>query len=158
LDIPPGTVFIDDAPRGCLASITIAILILIKEWVTRLAVKTNLTFCILDGCHHELSFNPKKYRYGGPKWFAHLIGILFPSPDLWILLDIPANVSQSNRQNYLPTETIRQREAYRAFVKTKTRYIILDAERSQASVTEEAYAAIIDALTLRTDKQLRNRF
>jgi hypothetical protein len=158
LDIPSDTDFIDDAPRGCLASIMVAILLLIKEWVTRLVVKTNLTLCILDGCHHELSFDSKKYRYGGPKWFARLIGKLFPSPDLWILLDIPANISQSNSQNILLANTLREREAYRSFVKTRKKYIILDAERSQTSVTEEAYAAIIDALTLLTDRQLKNRF
>jgi hypothetical protein len=58
----------------------------------------------------------------------------------------------------LLANTLREREAYRSFVKTRKKYIILDAERSQTSVTEEAYAAIIDALTLLTDRQLKNRF
>lgn len=157
-DIPLGTDIYDDAPRGWLASMAIATSLLIKEWVTQLAEKRNITLRINDGCHHELLLNPKKYRYGGPKWFARVIGKLFPSHDLWILLDVPTNVSQSSNQEFFLSETLMQREAYRSFVKTKKKYIILDAGKPPALVAEEAYTAIIDTLALRAERQLRNRF
>jgi hypothetical protein len=157
-EIPSGISLLDDALRGWLASVTFSILLLINEWVTQLAEKTNLTLRIYDGCHHELSFNPKKYRYGGPKWFARLIGKLFPSRNLWILLDVHANVSQSSSQEFLLADTLRQREAYRSFVKTRKRYTILDARKPPTSVAEEAYAAIIDTLALHAERHLKNRF
>jgi len=157
-DIPPSTDIFEDAPRGWLASMTIATLLLIQEWMTQLAENVNLTLRIYDGCHHELSFNPKKYRYGGPKWFTRLIGKIFPSPDLWILLDDPANELQSSSQEFLSTEKLRLRDAYRFFVKARKRYIILDTGRPTASVAEEAYAAIIDTLELCTERQLKSRF
>jgi hypothetical protein len=158
MDIPPGTDFIDNAPRGWLVSMTIATLLLINDWVARLAEKTNLTLRIYDGCHNELLFNPNKYRYGGPKWFARLIVKIFPSHDLWILLDVPANISHSSSQNILPADTLREREAYRSFAKTRKRHIILDSSMPPSNVAEEAYYAIIDTLTQRTERQLRNRY
>ncbi|MGO9316233.1 MAG: hypothetical protein ACLPXT_15930 [Terracidiphilus sp.] len=157
-DIFPCTDFFDDAPRSWLTSMAYTIMLLINTWVTQLAEKRNLTLRIYDGCHHELSFNPKEYGYGGPEWFARLIGKLFPSPDLWILLDAPALALQSSSQKFYSTETLRQREAYLSFVKTRKRYIILDVRKPTAGIAEEAYAAIIDTLALCTNRQLKNRF
>jgi len=157
-DFPQNTDYLDNSPRSLLISITIAILLLIQEWITQLAEKINLTLRIYEGCHHDLSFNPKKYRYGGPMWFARLIGQLFPSPDLWILLDVPEKQTRSSNRDILYTGTLSQREAYRSFVKTRKSYIILDAGKRPASVTEEAYSAIIDTLALCTERQLKNRF
>jgi hypothetical protein len=157
-NIPSITDFFNDAPKNWLASMAITTLLLIQEWMSQLSKKINLTLRICGGCHHELSFNSKKYRYGGPKWFARLIGTLLPYPDLWILLDIPAKALQSSSQEFLSTETLRQHEAYRSFVTTRKRYIILDAGKPPACVAEEAYTAIIDTLALCTERQLRNRF
>jgi hypothetical protein len=154
-NIPPDT---DDTFASLLASMTAATLLLVKEWVAVFAEKKNLTLRIYDDCHHELSFNPRKYCYGGTKWFLLLIGKLFPSPDLWIMLDVSTNVSQFSSQMFFPAETLGLCEDYRSFVKTRRRYIILDAGKPPVSVTEEAYAAIVDTLSLCTERQLRNRF
>jgi hypothetical protein len=157
LDISPDTDCIDSAPRSCLISVVIAILLLIKEWVAQLAERTNLTLRIYDGCQYELLFSPKRFHCNVPKWFAYFIGKLLPSYDLWILLDVPANLSQSHSHIILHMDTLREREAYRSFVKTRQRYIILDAGKPPSRVAEEAYAAIIDTLALRTERQLRDR-
>jgi thymidylate kinase len=83
---------------------------------------------------------------------------LFPSPDLWILLDPAAGGLHSENQDVISGETLRQLEAYRSFVKARKRYVVLDASKPPASVTETAYAAIIDVLAQRTDRQFKNRF
>jgi len=44
------------------------------------------------------------------------------------------------------------------FVKTRNRYVILGVGKPAASVTEDAYSAIIDMLVQRTDRRLKNRF
>jgi hypothetical protein len=111
-----------------------------------------------ESSYHDLFINPEKCGYEGPQWFARLIVRLFPSPDLRILLDPAEEALLPNHQEVLPAETLRLLEAYRSFVKTRKRCVILDASKSATSVTEEAYAAIIDTLAQRTDRQLKNRF
>jgi hypothetical protein len=157
-DIPPHAEILGDAPRRWLVSMIFDVSLLINTWVTQLAEKRNLTLRIFDSFYQELSFNPRKYRYGGLMRFARLVGKLFPSLDLWILLDISEKVLQSSNQELLPTQTHRQREAYRSFVKTRKRYFILDLGMPSANIIEEAYAAIIDTLELCTEEQFRKRF
>jgi thymidylate kinase len=123
---------------------------LLEEWLSQFRKKDNLTLRIIESSCYNMFIDSGRRREGIPRWFARLIGLLIPSPDLCILLDAPAEV--------LPTETPGQHKAYRSVMKTRTRYIILDAGRPPASVTEEAYAAIMDTLVQRTERQLRNRF
>jgi thymidylate kinase len=144
--------------RGSLASAATVVQLLLEEWLNQFTGKKNLTLRIFERYYHDLLIDPKMYDYNGPMWFAGLVGKLFPSPDLWILLDAPAKVMQSRNQQHAPAETLRQLEAYRAFVKTRKKYIILDASKPADSVIEDAYAAIIDMLAQRTDRQLKNRF
>ena len=95
-------------------------------------------------------------RFGGPMQFTRLIGKLAPSPDLWILLDPGSKESESKKQ--LPAEMLRQLEAYRAFVKTRKRYIVLDANLPLDDLVNRAYDAIINALEQITyDRKLKGR-
>jgi hypothetical protein len=146
------------APSGAMASITNVILRLADEWLSQFKEKKNLTLCICDDSCHDLLIEPKKYGYDGPMWFARLVGKLFPSPDLWILLD-PFGGGLQFRSGEVPSaETLRQLEACWAFVKTRKKFVILDASKPVATVTEEAYAAVIEILAERTDRRLRRRF
>jgi thymidylate kinase len=147
-----------NAPRGRFVSMAMIVLWLLEEWISQFIGKKNLTLRVCDSCYHDLLIDPQRYRYGGPMWFARLIGKLFPSPDLWVLLDTSAEVLQSKSQQFPSEETVRQREAHRAFVKTRKRYVILDASQSIDCITENAYAAIIDTLAQRVDRKLKNRF
>jgi hypothetical protein len=65
---------------------------------------------------------------------------------------------QSRNHEVLSAQTLRQLEACRSFVKTRNRYVILGVGKPAASVTEDAYSAIIDMLVQRTDRRLKNRF
>ena len=56
--------------------------------------------------------DPRRYRYGGAMWLARWVGKIIPKPDLWILLDAPAEVLQKRKQEVPPEETARQRRAY----------------------------------------------
>lgn len=144
----------------CVPSVSMAKIArwLLEEWLSQFRKRQNLTLRIIESSYYDLLIDSGDRRNGIPRWFARLIGKLFPSPDLWILLDVSAKTMQSISREFLSAGTLKQREAYRSFVKTRKRYIILDAEKPPASVAEEAYAAIIDTLALRTARQLRNRF
>jgi hypothetical protein len=131
---------------------------LLEDWLIQFKAKTNITLRLCEHSYQELLIDPKRYGYKGPVWFARLVGKVFPSPDLWILLD-PANGRlQSRDEEVLPTEALRQLDAYRSFAKSRKRYIILDAGRPPECVVEDAYAAIIDTLTQRTDRRLKMLF
>jgi hypothetical protein len=131
---------------------------LVEEWLNQFTGRRNLKLCIRESCCYELVIAPERYRYYGPVWFARLVTKLSPSLDLWILLAPAEEGSLPSHQEVLPAEILRILEAYRSFVKTKKRYVILDASKPSDSVREEAYAAIIDTLVQRTDGRLKNRF
>ncbi len=154
----PGVTVVTDphakTARGSFVSMAKLVLWLTEEWLSQFIGKTNLTLRICDRYYHDLRIDPIRYRYGGPMWFARLVGKLFPSPDLWILLDAPAEVLQSRKQEVSPAETARQRDAYRSFVKTRNNYVILDASKPVDNVTEAAYSAIIDTLARRAHSKL----
>jgi hypothetical protein len=146
------------ALSGSLVSMAKAVSWLLQDWLNQFKAKTNITLRLCEHSYQELLIDPKRYGYNAPMWFARLVRKMFPSPDLWILLD-PANKRlQSKDEEVPPTEALRQLNAYRSFVKTRKRYIILDAGRPPESVVEDAYAAIIDTLTQRTDRRLKMLF
>lgn len=143
---------------GPFVSMVMATLWLLKEWKCQFLGRINLTLHLYEGYYPNLFINPMRCRYTGPRWFARLVGKLFPSPDLWILLDPAVEGSQSRSPEVTPEETLRQLEASRAFVRTKKCFVILDVSQPLTRVTEEAYAAIIDMLAQRTGRLLENRF
>jgi len=132
--------------------------LLIKEWLIHFSKKQSIVLRLDESYYHDLLINPKGRSDEGPVWLVRLFLRLFPSPDLWILLDPAAGGLHSENQDVISGETLRQLEAYRSFVKARKRYVVLDASKPPASVTETAYAAIIDVLAQRTDRQFKNRF
>jgi hypothetical protein len=146
------------ASSSSLSSMVNAVQWLLREWKNQFFGRRELTLRFVEDCGQQLSVDPENYGYHGPVWFARLLGKLFPSPDLWILLD-PAGGGLQSRDGEVPSpETLRLQEACRCFVKTRKKYVILDASKPVANVMEEAYAAIIEMLAQRTESQLENRF
>jgi hypothetical protein len=131
---------------------------LLEEWRGQFLGKKNLTLRIIGGGGCELAIAPRQHGYSGPEWFARFVGRLFPSPVLWLLLEGDAGGGKANNGEALPAEALRQLAAYRAFVKTKKEYVILNASQPEARIVEEAYAAIIDRLARRAARQLKSRF
>jgi thymidylate kinase len=147
------------APRaqaGLLTSVAMIVARLFEDWRNQIPGKVNLTLRICNGYYHDLIINPQRYGYGGPMWFARLAGKFFPSPELWILLDTPLDVTEAKDQEDMSEKTVSQFEAYRSFVKTRSNYVIIDAGKPIATVAEDAYAAIVDTLAKRTDRQLKH--
>jgi hypothetical protein len=139
-------------------SMTYVVRWFVEDWTSRLLGKSNLTLHLCEGCYHDLLIDPKRYSYRGPMWFARLVGALLPAPDLWILLDPSSDGLQPESQQAALTKTHAQLEAYRSFVKSQKRYVILNANSKAANVREGAYAAIIDTLADRAERTLENRF
>jgi hypothetical protein len=136
----------------------ILILRLLEEWRSQFLGKKNLTLRIAGGSFYDLIIVPEKYGYRGPMWFAQLAVRLFPSPELYMLLDWAEEELLTEKQYVPPAEALGKRQAYHSFVKTRKKHVILDASTPVANVTEDAYTAIIDMLAQRTDRQLGSRF
>jgi thymidylate kinase len=60
--------------------------------------------------------DPRRYRYGGPRFLLRLITGVCPKPQLVILLDVPVPELQRRKQEVTDGESARQRAAYRALV------------------------------------------
>jgi hypothetical protein len=146
------------APSGSLVLMSRAARCLVRDWLNLFTEKKNLTLCIRGSYYYDLLIAHQGQRYGIPDWFVRLIGRLLPPADLWILLEPGAEGIETSSRELPPREKARQLGAYRSFVKMRKIYVILDASKSTASVTEDAYAAIINALSRRTNQTLDKRF
>jgi hypothetical protein len=130
----------------------------VEDWASRLLGKSNLTLHLCEESYHDLLIDPKSYSYSGPIWFVRLVCALLPASELWILLDPSSDGLQSENEPAALAKTHAQLEAYRSFVKTRKRYVILDANSPAAKIREGAYSAIIDTLADRAERTLKNRF
>ena len=111
------------------------------------------TFVGFDRYYHDVLVDPRRYRYGGPRWFARLTCAWVPKPDLWILLDAPASVIRA-RKNEIPLAEIeRQRLLYRELVAHLPGGHIVDASRSPDEVAHAVARIIIDFLAARTARR-----
>lgn len=128
--------------RSVLTSLAKIVVWLMEEWYACLFRESDETLFICDRYYHDLLVDPLRYRYGGPLWAARLIGMLVPQPRLWILLDAPAEVLQARKQEVPLEETSRQCAAYRAFVRGRKDFAIVDAAQSLDQVVTDVTRAI----------------
>jgi thymidylate kinase len=97
--------------------------------------------------------DPRRYRYGGPRWLSHLVWKLAVKPDLVILLDAPAEVIQARKQEVPLEETARQREAYRSLVGTMPNGRIADATQPIDKEVAEVNEFILRFLAARVARR-----
>lgn len=133
-------------PRGTFLSLIKISVWLVEEWYATLFHERQETVLIFDRYYHDLLVDPRRYRFGAPVWTAKLIGKLMPRPKLWILLDAPADVLQSRKQEVAAEETARQCGAYLAFIRQQRRHVIIDASQPLQTVTADVARAIERAL------------
>ena len=112
------------------------------------------TFVLFDRYYQDLLVDSKRYRYGGSMWLARLVGKLIPKPDLWILLDAPAEVLQGRKQEVPFAETARQQEAYLNLVSHFPNAVIVDSSNPLDEVVADVNKAILDFMARRTNKRL----
>jgi thymidylate kinase len=116
-------------------------------------LRSRSTLVLFDRYYHDLLVDPRRYRYGArlrpARWLARLV----PEPDLWLLLDAPADVVAARKRELTPVETARQREAYRHLA-LRRRRLVLDAARPFEEVVSAATHAILDAQACRTVARL----
>jgi thymidylate kinase len=145
-------------PRNWLTSI-LKLIYFLFDYGVGYAVKiypqlVRSTLVIFDRYYHDLLVDPLRFRYGGSMWLARLVSSIVPKPDLWILLDAPANILQGRKQEVTFDETLRQREAYLSLIAELPNGHIVDASESIEKVTTQVEEIILDYLSDRTSTRL----
>lgn len=102
----------------------------------------------------EVRIDPKRFRFGGPKWLSRLITRLIPKPDLVLVLDAPAELLQSRKQEVPLAETARQRDAYRALAREMPAARIIDATQPLEGVVKDVKRAVVEFVAARTARRL----
>jgi thymidylate kinase len=141
----PGAIVIDPhgrPSRSTMFSLAKIIIWLLEEWYVTFFHDSNEALLIYDRYYHDLLIDSKRYRFGGPLWAARIVGKLIPRPRLWVLLDAPAQVIQTRKQEVLLEETARQRQAYMTFVQDQRSYAIIDASQALDRVIADAEQAV----------------
>jgi thymidylate kinase len=134
-------------PRGPLLSLVKIGVWLGEEWYAHFFQEKRETLFLCDRYYHDLLVDPTRYRFGAPLWTARLVGRLMPRPKLWILLDAPAEVLQSRKQEVTLEESARERQAYLAFVRNQRKHAIVDASQPLDQVIADVEDAINGAVT-----------
>ena len=109
---------------------------------------------IFDRYIYDLLVDSKRVRYGGPAWLLHLAARAVPRPDLVILLDAPAEVLWSRKQEVPFNEVVRQRAAYLQLAGTLPSTIVVDAAQPPSDVVHDVLDAIVAHFSRRAAERL----
>lgn len=110
---------------------------------------------LFDRYYQDLLVDPRRHRYGGPMWLAHLAGRFFPRPHLVVLLDAPPEVLHSRKQEVPLEETARQRKVYLELVRDLPNGYVADASKPAREVASEVEKVILDYMAARTAQRLK---
>jgi thymidylate kinase len=108
------------------------------------------TLVVFDRYYHDMLVDPRRYRYGGPMWFANLVGRFIPVPDIFILLDAPPEVLQARKAEVSLEETKRQRSAYLNLIGSMKNAIVIDATQPLDKVVSDVKKVLLDFVAERT--------
>lgn len=137
--------------RGVLFSICKILTWVIEYWLDRIILLPKHSHLrLFDRYYDDLLVDPKRYRYGGPMWMAKFIAVVMPRPELWILLDAPAELVQKRKSEVLINETLRQKDEYLRLVRGFKNSVVIDASRPLNEVASEVARVIVDAMARRT--------
>jgi thymidylate kinase len=147
--------------RGILASVA-KLLFLWADYVLGylLSVRPLLvcsTLVVFDRYFHDLLIDPRRFRYGGPRWLIRFVARLIPLPDLMLVLYAPAHVLQTRKQEVTVEESTRQAETYRAIADSaafRGHAFLVDAARPLDQVVYQCLDQTIASLSKRTAKRL----
>jgi thymidylate kinase len=154
-DAPPVTNPHGKSPRGFLLSIPKLFYWLADYCYAYVAVirpaLLNSTLIIFDRYYPDVLVDPVRYRLpASTLWFAKFLARLVPSPDLYILLDVPAEVLQQRKPEVACQESRRQRLVYLQMFHSLPNAFIVDAAGSLDEVTQQMKAVIVEAMANRT--------
>lgn len=113
------------------------------------------TLVVFDRYFHDLLADPRRYRYAGSLTLAKWLGRRLPQPDLVFILDAPAEVLQSRKQEVSPDESARQRVAYQALANAFDHAHIINTHQPVEQVINDVLQHLLDFMEARTHARLK---
>ncbi|MGD0258568.1 MAG: hypothetical protein ABSD29_01950 [Verrucomicrobiota bacterium] len=112
---------------------------------------------LIDRYYYDFFVDQRRYRLSVPLFVIRLGLFFLKKPDLVFLLDAPAEVLQSRKQEVAPVETERQRIAYRELVRGLSNGRVLDATQPPEKVGADINRAILDFMAQRAGRRRGRR-
>jgi len=125
-------------------------------WFSLVHLRAKGFLLAFDRHYMDLLVDPRRYRYGAPLWVARLVGALIPKPDLFILLDLPAEEARSRKREVPLNEARRLRQRYLDLTQSLPNAHVVNAARPLDEVVAEVEEIILTALQKRTTARMCN--
>jgi thymidylate kinase len=146
-------------PRGRIASV-IKIFYFVADYflgylfqLVPAMIRTHLI--IFDRYIDDLLVDSKRVRYSGPQWLLQLAARIVPRPDLVVLLDAPAEVLWSRKQEVPFKEVVRQRDAYLSMAHNRPSILVINAAQPVSGVVHDVMDVLIAHFSRRTTARLK---
>jgi thymidylate kinase len=107
------------------------------------------TLVLFDRYYDDILVDARRYRYGGPLWLVHWLQRAIPRPDLFLILDAPAEQLLQRKQELPGSELQRQRLGYHRLAMGYQNAYVLHTSAPIAEVARQASAIILDFLHAR---------
>ncbi len=149
------------SPRGFILSILKLLYWLADYWhgyfVAIRPALHNSSLILCDRYYPDVLVDPVRYRLpAAALCFARFVARLVPPPDLYILLDVPAELLQQRKPEVTCEESLRQRLAYLRMFQSMPNAFIVDAACSLDDVTQQLKAVILEAMAGRAQRRNGN--
>jgi thymidylate kinase len=116
--------------------------------------KIRSTLILFDRYFFDVIVDPKRLRYGGPRWIPVFLAKCIPSPDLIFYLDAPPEVLLSRKQEMPASEIERQRHAYLDLTHGLPNAYTIDVSKPLPEVIDSVERIIVEFLESRVIKRL----
>jgi len=116
--------------------------------------KVRSTLLLFDRYYPDLLVDPKRYRYGGPQGLVKMLGTIVPKPDLYILLDLPAEVAVARKREVPLEEAVKLRERYLEVLNNLPNGYIVDATKPKDEVKSAVERIVLEHMQARAEGRL----
>jgi thymidylate kinase len=113
-------------------------------------------FVQFDRYFHDVMVDPRRYRYGGPQWYAKLLSRLLPEPDLVIVLDANEDLILSRKTELTRAEIQRQRQAYAELRFRRAKEVCVRTDGGIQPTLKASATAVAEFMSQRFDKRIGN--